>query len=133
MKKQIIKIVSGPVIIEKGRVLLNRDADDDFWKFPGGLLANWRFKNLDEALEETARREVREELGIGIKIIRPLKPMLVKSGRTYYCLIHYLAKRIGKIKMGDDTLEWRWFPLKQLPKNLAPNIKPVLTPFKIRH
>lgn len=114
------------MIIENGRVLLNRDGDDKFWKFPGGLLENWHFKNLDQALEETAKREVKEELGIGIKIIRPLKPMLVKSGQTYYLLIHYLAKRIGKIKMGGETIEWRWFPFKQLPKNLAPNIRPVL-------
>jgi len=121
-----IKIASGPVIIEKGRVLLNRDADDDFWKFPGGVIKKQDLKRIALALEETAKREVKEELGIGIKIIRPLKPMLIKSGRTYYCLIHYLAKRVGKIKMGGDTLEWRWFPLKQLPKNLAPNIQPVL-------
>jgi ADP-ribose pyrophosphatase YjhB (NUDIX family) len=126
----IVKIASGPVIIEKGRVLLNRDPGDPFWKFPGGLLEYWDFKNKHEALEETAKREVKEEMGIQIKIIKPLKPMLVKNGKTWYVLIHYKASRIGKIKPGGDTIDWGWFDIKRLPKNLAPNIKPVLQSMK---
>jgi len=40
MDKKLI-IASGPVIIENGKVLLNKHGDDKFWKFLGGKVENW--------------------------------------------------------------------------------------------
>jgi len=115
-------VASGPVIIEDGKVLLNKHGDDDFWKFPGG-----RVKDLDITLEEAAKREVKEEMGIDVELIRPLKPIMLKlpDGRAAI-LVHYLAKRFGEVKPGPDIREWAWHPIDALPPDLAPNIKPVL-------
>jgi ADP-ribose pyrophosphatase YjhB (NUDIX family) len=125
----------GPVIIEKinGRfcVLLNKHKKsaarpNPKWQFPGG-----KMENFDVSLQNTAKREVKEEMGIKIKIIKPLETILVKqTNGSLAILIHYLAKRIGKIKPSKDIAEWSWWPLNKLPKNCAPNIKPIIDKLK---
>ena len=129
-----IIIASGPVIIEDNKVLLNRHGEDDkakkYWKFIGGMVEP---EDIDlsstDALETACKREAKEEMGIDIEIIRPLKPMLIKHPDiegTYIVLIHYLAKRIGEIKPGDDIVGWDWFDIDNLPPSCAANIEPVV-------
>ncbi|HBA37032.1 TPA: hypothetical protein DCZ15_04150 [Candidatus Falkowbacteria bacterium] len=125
-------IASGPVIIENGQVLLNKHGEDDFWKFCGGRVAEDEFD-----LEEAAKREVREEMGLEIEILNH-EPYFFhtkkeKDGRAVsVILVHFLAARHGEIKPGKDIREWRWIKLEDLDKeNLAPNIKPALDYFKI--
>lgn len=99
-------IASGPVIIENNKVLLNREKKEhgsDLFMFPGGMVDDFKLP-----LEETAKREVKEELGIKIEIIKPLKTLIVdKIGGNgeKAILVHYLSKRIGKINPGEDTIE----------------------------
>ncbi|MBI4779072.1 NUDIX hydrolase, partial [Candidatus Falkowbacteria bacterium] len=61
---QKIIIASGPVIVENNKVLLNKHGDTAFWKFCGG-----RVENYETDLIDNARREVKEEMGIEIKIL----------------------------------------------------------------
>lgn len=118
---------AGPVIIENGKVLLDREQKESGaspWLFPGGKVGD------DTAsLEETARREVKEELGIEIEIIRPLRT-LVKPGLSNphhtYILAHFLAKRIGDIHSGHDIAEWGWHDIHNLPDNCAPNVYEII-------
>ncbi|OGH88726.1 MAG: hypothetical protein A3J93_01360 [Candidatus Magasanikbacteria bacterium RIFOXYC2_FULL_42_28] len=113
-------IASGPVIIENGKVLLDRENKNGKitdWFFPGGGV-----EDFDISLEETCRREVREEMGIEIEIIRPLDTLLTKEDGHTAILVHYLAKRIGEIKPGADIADWAWHDIKNLPDNCAPNV-----------
>lgn len=119
--KEII-IASGPVIIENNKVLLNKHGDDNFWKFCGGRVED--FSKL--SLEEHAKREVKEEMGIDIEIIRPLNPIMIEVDGKLIILIHYLANRVGKIKPGPDIKEWKWFDISNLPDDCAPNIKLII-------
>ncbi|MFC1686954.1 NUDIX hydrolase [Patescibacteria group bacterium] len=119
-------IASGPVIIENGKVLLNKHGDDNIWKFPGGKVED--FSEL--SLEEHAKREVKEEMGIQIEIQRPLKPMMIEKDGKLVVLIHYLATRVGEISPGPDIEEWKWISVNELPDDCAPNIKPVLESIK---
>lgn len=122
-------IASGPVIVENGKVLLDKQGADDFWKFCGGKI----MKN--ESLAETAIRRSREELGINIEIIDQ-EPFLIyikkESPEKSFevILVHFLAKSIGKIHPGEGVKEWDWFDLKNLPENLGPNILPALKHFE---
>ena len=113
-------IAAGPVIIENNKVLLDKHGDDNFWKFPGGTMRN------GETPEETAIRECKEELGISVELVRPVKPMLLWEEDKTIILIHYEAKHIGEISPGRHVREWKWHPVDALPDDIGPNIKPVL-------
>ncbi|OGI26247.1 MAG: hypothetical protein A3J76_01550 [Candidatus Moranbacteria bacterium RBG_13_45_13] len=125
-----IIIASGPVIVEDDKVLLNQHGDTEFWKFCGG-----RVEDFETDLVENAKREVKEEMGIDIEIL-DLNPFLMYTkkettdGTVDVILVHYLAKRIGEVKPGEDIREWKWIPLSDLEKeNLAPNILPAFRHF----
>ena len=125
-----IIVASGPVIIENGKVLLNREKKpigSDLFMFPGG-----KVKDFDTSLEENCKRETMEEVGVEINILRPLRTLLIKrpEDTTLVILAHYLAERIGEINPGPDTLEWGWFDIKNLPKNCAPNVYEIIADLK---
>ena len=123
-----IIIASGPVIVENNKVLLNQHGDTEFWKFCGGKLEH------DETLVDTAKREVKEEMGLEITILNP-EPFFFYTQKQSdeelkdVILVHYLAERVGEIKPGEDIREWKWFNINDLPTNLAPNIIPTLKHF----
>lgn len=125
-----IIIASGPVIVENNKILLNKHGDDNFWKFCGG-----RVEEGEINLKEAAKREVKEEMGIDIEILdkEPFFFYTEKEVDGEYVsviLVHFLAKRVGEIKPGEDISEWRWIEIDDLDKeDLAPNIKPVLSYF----
>ena len=117
-------IASGPVIIEDGKVLLVREQKPwgiTPWYFPGGGV------EPGESLEEACRREVKEEVGIEIEIIRQLET-LTTTGREgeEISLVHYLAKRKGEITPGPDVIEWDWHDVHALPDPCADNVKTII-------
>ncbi len=124
-----IIVVSGPVIVEKGAVLLNKHGDTPFWKFCGG-----KVENYDANLIENAKREAREEVGIEINILNN-EPFITfarketPEGVLDIILVHFLTERIGEIKQGADIREWAWHKLENLPDDLGPNIIPALKYF----
>ncbi len=129
-------IASGPVIIQhrdgSEKTLLVKHGDKPLnelkWKFCGGRIV----KEMN--LEENAIREAKEEVGTEVKLIRPLKPMIVwnetpeigSEKPEAIVLIHYLATiDIEPIK-GEETLAMEWFDINKLPDDCSPNIKPVI-------
>jgi ADP-ribose pyrophosphatase YjhB (NUDIX family) len=128
-------IAAGPVIIEEQdgqkMALLNKhkqtsEKPNPKWQFCGGEM-----EDFDAGLEETAKRECQEEMGIEIEIEKLLDVLVQKrDDGSLVILVHYLAKRIGEIKPGDEIEDWNWFPLDQLPENIAPNVKPILEKVK---
>ena len=55
-------IASGPVIVERGKVLLDKHGKDKFWKFPGGIMKR------GESAEQACKKRTKEEVGISIDI-----------------------------------------------------------------
>jgi len=117
-------IASGPVIIENGKVLLNKHGKDDFFKFIGGQIKR------GESLEQCAVRRAKEEMGVDVKLIKPIKPMIVWRKDETVILIHYLAKRMSDVKPADFVKEWAWVSVKDILDGkiteLGENIKPVI-------
>lgn len=121
-------IASGPVILEEGKLLVNKDVKDDFYKLPGGTI-----EEGDADLEQACHREVKEENNAEIEILKPLHPMILwKNPQTkeqmVILLIHYLAKLLNKseIKPIPPVKEVRWLDvegIKQGKYEVAPNIK----------
>ena len=120
-----VVIVSGPVIIKNNQVLLNKHGESKLWKFPGG--------DVTEAtgdLESWAVKKVREEMGADVKIIRPLKPMVIWQKDEVIILLHYLAELLNEeIKPADYIKEYAWLDINNLPTDCSPNIKPVIAEY----
>lgn len=51
---------------EQGRILMQQRTDDGTWSYPGGRI------EIDETVEDGARREVREECGLEVGDLRLL-------------------------------------------------------------
>ena len=89
-------VASGPVIIEDGKLLVNKDTKDDFYKIPGGSI------NEDELdLEKACKRKVKEEINGEIEIIKPLHPKVLWENpqtkeKMTIVLVSYLAKLKNK-------------------------------------
>ncbi len=120
-------IASGPVIIEDGKLLVNKDSKDDFYKIPGGTI-----EIGTESLEDACKREVMEENNAKIKIEKPLSPMIIWKNpttkeRMAIMLIHYKAKLLNKdeVKPVGETVECKWLDIEEIRQgkhSVAPNI-----------
>ena len=120
-------IVSGPVIIEDGKLLVIKDNKDNFYKIPGGTVEK------GETPEETCIREFLEETNGKIEIIKPLNPLALwenpKTGEEMcIVLMHYLDKLKNKkeIKPIPPVQEIKWLDISAIKKEkykIAPNIK----------
>ncbi len=100
------------IIIEndKEEILLVTRARDPFkgwYDLPGG------FSESGESLEETGKREVKEELGINIEIGRYIGsyPVEYEYGNVFYWLsVAFFAAKLNKEKIvvGDDALDYKF-------------------------
>jgi mutator protein MutT len=130
--KQKYVIAGVPVIVQnkKKEILLGKRGKQIFypnqWGLPGGMVEH------GEPLKEAAIREVKEEMGINIKIIK-------KSSNVYEdfpkkeCNLHlinipFYAKIInGKPQPKDETKEVKWFKPEEIKKlKLAYNHNKIL-------
>jgi len=118
-------VASGPVIIENGNLLVNKDKKDDFWKLPGGSI------NEGEDLEEACKRKVKEEINGEIEIIKPLYPNILYENPTTkekmkIILINYLAKLRNKNKIhpANGTTELKWIAIKDILNQNKANVSP---------
>lgn len=121
-------VASGPVIIENGKLLVNKDDKDDFYKLPGGTV-----EEGIENLEQACHRETKEENNAEIEILKPLSPMILWQNpqtkeKMTIVLIHYSAQLINRneIKPISPIKEVKWLPIKEIisgKHNVAPNIK----------
>ena len=105
------------IINDKDEILLVQWGEQyDFtWHFPGG-----RLDESDEAVEGL-RREVREELGVEIEIIKPVYTKYVTKKDCAYMkdkeryAVFYLAKLSGEIKLNDRELHsYKWYKKSEL-------------------
>jgi 8-oxo-dGTP diphosphatase len=106
---------------DRPRVLLIRRKHDPFvgqWAIPGG------FVDMDEALEDAARRELLEETGVRAASLEQLgtfgEPDRDPRGRTISVV--YIARvDANKVKpqANDDAAEVGWHRLSRPPADLA--------------
>lgn len=131
--KSRFMFVGASVIIKdsKGNILLGKRSDNNFaypsyWGLPGGLV------DAGEFLGEAAKREIMEELGVKIKIIRRSNNIYESPSKSKKKIqavgIVFYAKIIEGIpEPKDETSEVRWFKPSELKKmDLAYNHKEIL-------
>lgn len=101
-----------------------QDPFKDHWALPGG------FMGIDETPEESVQRELEEETSIRTEGFMQVGAFgaLGRDPRHRTISIAYLSIFTGElpdVKGADDASEARWFPISDLPENLAfdhPNI-----------
>lgn len=106
------------LLVNNGRILLVKRAlepQKGSWALPAG------FQEFDETPEQAARREMQEETGLTPENLRlfdlvyndcvPYKPVNVA--------VFFTENAHGSLIPGDDVSEAQFFPLDQLPTELA--------------
>ncbi len=124
--------VGASVIVEdeKGRVLLQLRTDNHCWGYAGGSV------DLDEVVEEAAKRELFEETGL---VAEKLELFGVYSGpETHYVypngdevsnvdLVFLCKEYSGTLKCQEEEVEeLRFFYADEMPENLSLPIKKAL-------
>lgn len=119
-----IGIGCGALIInDKNETLLVKRASKSkneagFWSKPGGTV------EFSEGVGDAVRREIKEELGIDIELVKFLgfTNHIIKLENQHWIAFNYLAKIIkGKPRNlePEKIEEIKWFNLGSLPENLT--------------
>ncbi len=115
---------------EKGEILLQKRTDNHCWGYPGGSV------ELDEVVEEAAKRELFEETGL---VAEKLELFGIFSGiQTHYVypngdevsnvdIVFLCREYSGRMKpQEDETEELRFFDARALPDEISPPIRVVI-------
>ena len=102
------------VIERGGRYLLARRRDIGWWNLAGGGL------EYGETVEEGLAREVREEIGVEIEIVRLIG--LYSKPRKQEVVLTFLCHMVGAAEPGtsDEVSEVAWFLPEDFPADLLP-------------
>jgi ADP-ribose pyrophosphatase YjhB (NUDIX family) len=128
MNPKVVRAGVGVLLIRDGKVLLGRRHEDPKkadsllhgegkWTCPGGKM------EFQETLFGQAIKEVREETGIEVKKLKISSVANERVPDNHFITINFVATKFKgepKIMEPDEIVEWRWFPLDKLPKNLFP-------------
>ena len=121
----------GAVVLKDDRVLLvlrGQEPSRGRWSIPGGVM------ELGETIQETGRREVREECGVHVEVenIVEVRDAIVRDEegriRYHYVLVDVVARYLdGELTVGSDADDARWVSEDELPTyDLTPGLLPVL-------
>lgn len=102
---------------EKGEILLVKRKDNPkkgYWDVPGG------FVDINETLEESMRREIKEELEVELRDLEyftSTKDRYLYKGLNYYTLAFLFTGKVdsNKIIPRDDITEIKFFPKNKIP------------------
>jgi len=107
-------------VIRRGkRLLIDRRKPEGLlgglWEFPGGK------RKENESLERCLAREIREELGIRVKVIRPL--ISVPHAYTHFRItLHvYECRSVSGVPRAIGCAEWRWVRPEELDRYAFPS------------
>ena len=101
------------VAIHENSVLLHQGEGEDFWTFPGGRA------EFGETAEQTLKREMQEEIGVEVEVVRllwfvenffqlcrsalPRNCLLFSDALSNYVSISHPARTISRRGGGDET------------------------------
>jgi len=110
--------VVAAIVRKGGRVLIDRRKDEGLlggrWEFPGGKVRK------GESMEAAVRREVREELGIGIGGLRPFVTVRHAYSHFRITLNTFLCRHVSGRAQAIQCEAWKWVRLTDLGQYAFP-------------
>jgi len=113
-----------------GQLLMMRRTDNQRWGIPGGAM------ELGESLEDTARRETQEEIGVwvpqmelfGVYSGPELYYQYPDGAEVYNVSVVYMARGVtDDIRLNpEEHSEYTFFDLSNLPAEISPPVRPIL-------
>ena len=82
------------------------------WAFPGG------FMQIDETVEECAKRELEEETGLkttSVEQFHTFSDVNRDPRERVITVAHYALVRLEEVKGGDDARSAQWFAMNEIP------------------
>lgn len=120
--KEIIrpKVGVGVIIRKNGKILIGKRKGNHgggYWAFPGGHL------EMNETIEDCARREVLEETGLNISNLKKsifTNDIFPESGKHYVTVYMVADYKGGEVKIMEPQKceSWDWFNMDNLPNPL---------------
>jgi 8-oxo-dGTP diphosphatase len=105
-------ILAGCAIVKENKILLIHRISKSWWELPGGKV------DEGESLEQTAVREIKEELGCDVQIIKKLGTDSFKQEDRFFEYHWFLAQTrpgsIPTIKEPDSYDDMRYFLIEEL-------------------
>ena len=125
-------VVVTAVIVKNGKFLIAKRASwekafPNKWTVPGGKLVFDEYKNLPTTasygqwynlIDHTLRKEVREEVGLEVKIPKYLCDLVFvrPDGYPVVTLSYWTHYKSGKVKLPDALTDYAWVTLKEAKK-----------------
>jgi len=100
--------------LEKTEVLLVLRRDIPVWVLPGGGI------EAGESPEEATVREVKEETGLDVAIVKKIAEYVPVSRIAHYTYFFECRVEKGEMTINEESRDIRFFPLKTLPKFFPP-------------
>lgn len=126
--KQLHRVVSTAIIHRGGKYLLlqrskNKKAFPGKWTVPGGGLEVEDYINLPKtttehwyfAIENSLRREIKEETGLEVKRLEYLCDMtfIRSDGVPTVILSFYCEEKKGKVVLDEDNVNYAWVTVEE--------------------
>ena len=118
--RKIILNAATTIIIQDGKILLQRRTDNGKWGLIGGLL------EMNETYQEAALREAREETGLEVRLesflgIYHNHDMVWGNGDCAHVVTAFFTASIisGEPRVDEESFELRFFGMEELPELFA--------------
>jgi ADP-ribose pyrophosphatase YjhB (NUDIX family) len=101
------------------KILLTRRTDNGMWCLPGGMI------DAGESVSEACEREVWEETGLRVHVIRltgvysdPNNMIVYRDGnQAHIVVLNFEVETLGgKPRLSNETTEVYWFPISEAMK-----------------
>jgi len=108
------------VVLQGNQVLLIKRTSPRVWELPGGGIED------GESLADAIEREVQEETGVQVRVMRQLGVYQRLGFRPHDGIVFVCTPIEGKPGPGDEALIARFFPIDRLPWGLLPWYREVI-------
>jgi len=105
----LYRVAARVLVVQGDKVLLIKEADDDWWALPGGGIDH------GESIELTVRREIEEELGVSADEVQSNFEIVyynigsVVNAVPRMNLFFKVSVPEASVKKTSHVSEWKWF------------------------